>query len=215
MRDALYYVDGPVPETPEPKQKQDKWKKTSVVGEALPRVDAYDRLSGTAVYPSDVTLPGMLHGAMLRCPHAHARVTSIDTSKAEKMQGVRAVITDKTPGTDIPFYRDQEGNTVGRLFDPHCRFEGEVVAAVAAAPDDAQTTSLRVETIRAFYASESGASVVLSALSRGSTLPAAGDRLDLGVAALTYEELPAGGSGNIEIQGTSGFARRRILLEIE
>jgi xanthine dehydrogenase YagR molybdenum-binding subunit len=132
MRDALYYVNGPVPETPEPKQKQNKWKKTKVVGQPIPRVDAYDRLSGSAIYPSDVTLPGMLHGAMLRCPHAHARVTSIDTSKAEKMPGVRSVITDKTPGTDIPFYTDGEGNTVARLFDPHCRFEGEVVAAVAA-----------------------------------------------------------------------------------
>ncbi|MGB6337531.1 MAG: xanthine dehydrogenase family protein molybdopterin-binding subunit [Thermoanaerobaculia bacterium] len=132
MRDALYYVNGPLPETPEPKQKQNKWKKTKVVGQSIPRVDAYDRLSGTAVYPSDVNLPGMLHGAMLRCPHPHARVTSVDTSKAEKMPGVRAVITDKTPGTDIPFYTDDEGNTVGRLFDPHCRFEGEVVAAVAA-----------------------------------------------------------------------------------
>lgn len=132
MRRTLYYLDGPAPETPKPKQKQDPWQETSVVGKPLPRVDAYQRLSGGAVYPSDVKLPDMLYGAVVRCPHPHARVRRVDTSRAEAMAGVSAVISDQTPGTDIPWYTDSAGNTVGRLFDPHCRFEGEAVAAVAA-----------------------------------------------------------------------------------
>jgi len=131
MRDGAYYIDGPQPETPAPKQKQDLWQETSVVGKPLPRVDAYERVSGTAVYPSDVKFPDMLYGAMLRCPWPHARVKGIDPTKAAKMPGVRAVITDKTPGSDIPWQPEDEG-PVSRLFDPHCRFEGEAVGAVAA-----------------------------------------------------------------------------------
>jgi len=61
-----------------------------------PRVDAYERVSGTAVYPSDVILPDMLYGAILRCPHAHARVLAVDTSAAVGMPGVAAVLTGAT-----------------------------------------------------------------------------------------------------------------------
>ncbi|MDH3253658.1 MAG: xanthine dehydrogenase family protein molybdopterin-binding subunit, partial [Acidobacteriota bacterium] len=131
MIDSTYYLDGNEPTTPEPKQKQDHWESTSVVGTARPRIDAYERLSGAAVYPSDVVLPDMLYGAVLRCPHAHAKVVSVDTSEAEAMPGVSAVITDRTPGCDIP-WQPQRGGPESRLFDPHCRYEGEAVAAVAA-----------------------------------------------------------------------------------
>ncbi len=121
-----YYIEGPVPETPAP-APVDPWSETRVIGKPLPRIDAYDRVSGTAVFPYDVTLPDMLHAAVLRCPHPHAMVTRVDTSAAEKMPGVRAVITGATPGCDIPWYGKRS-----KLFDPHCRHEGEEVAAVAA-----------------------------------------------------------------------------------
>ena len=130
--EGFYYLPAILPATPEPDQEQPTWKETRVVGKPIPRIDAYERLSGTAVYPSDVRLANMLYGAVLRCPHAHARVKSVDAAKAEAMSGVRAVVSDATPGARIPWYRDREGNTVTRLFDPHCRFEGEAVAAVAA-----------------------------------------------------------------------------------
>ena len=107
------------------------WGETKVVGKPLPRVDAYERVSGSAVYPLDFALPDMLHAAILRCPHAHAQVKSIDTSAAEKMPGVRAVITGKTPGADIPWYRSR-GKTFSKLFDDRARHEGDEVAAVAA-----------------------------------------------------------------------------------
>src|ERR1035437_3904896 len=127
----LYYVRGALPETPEPADQPAPWGDTRVVGKALPRVDAYERVSGSAVFPFDVTLPGMLHAAVLRCPHAHAVVKSVDTSAAEKMPGVFAVITGATPGCDIPWYSGPKG-PLSKLFDPRCRYEGEEVAAAAA-----------------------------------------------------------------------------------
>ena len=126
-----YHVDGTPPETPENDGPAGAWVETTVVGTRQPKVDGYERVSGAAVYPHDVTLPDMLHGAILRCPHAHAKVLSIDTSAAEKMPGVHVVITGKTPGADIPWY-ERGGQFYGKLFDETCRHEGEEVAAVAA-----------------------------------------------------------------------------------
>ncbi len=128
---GLYYVQGiPVPETPRPGTNPKPWGKTEVVGKPVPRVDAFDRVSGSAIYPSDLSLPGMLYGAILRCPHPHARVKNVDTGAAEKMPGVRAVISGASPEADRwwPYTKDVKA----KLFDPHCRFEGETVAAVAA-----------------------------------------------------------------------------------
>jgi len=126
----LYFIDGAVPETPAPSGTPAPWTETRVVGKPLPRVDAYERVSGTAVYPSDVLLPDMLYGAVLRCPHASARVKKVDASAAEKMPGVRAVITGATKAADLRWYHSRTVFT--KLFDPTCRFEGEAVAAVAA-----------------------------------------------------------------------------------
>jgi xanthine dehydrogenase YagR molybdenum-binding subunit len=130
-KEGFYYLLGQIPSTPLPSTEPTPWKKTAVVGKAIPRVDAYERVSGSAVYPSDVILPGMLYAAILRCPHAHATVKRVDVSRAERMPGVHAVIHDGTPGAKIPWYNGPEG-PLSRLFDPHCRFEGDEVAAVAA-----------------------------------------------------------------------------------
>lgn len=129
--DERYWVADVPPETPEPAAQPAPWKTTTVVGRPLPRVDAYERVSGTATYTPDVLLPGMLYAAVLRSPHANALVKKIDTTKAEKMPGVVAVLTDKSPGADIPWFNTRAG-ALSRLFDPHCRYEGEEIAAVAA-----------------------------------------------------------------------------------
>jgi len=68
------------------------------VGTRPIRHDGVDKVTGRAAYGADFSLPGMLHGAVLRSPHAHARIVSIDTSAAEAVPGVKAVIT----GKDIP-----------------------------------------------------------------------------------------------------------------
>jgi CO/xanthine dehydrogenase Mo-binding subunit len=130
----IYYVEGlPIPETPQPGERPTPWKGTRIIGTAVPRVDAYERVSGSAVYPSDVSLPNMLYGAILRCPHPHARVKKIATSKAQSMPGVHAVISGQTPEADLSWTYSSWGiKQKSKLFDPHCRFEGETVAAVAA-----------------------------------------------------------------------------------
>jgi xanthine dehydrogenase YagR molybdenum-binding subunit len=131
MEEDLYYAsDLPLPETPEPSSKPQPWGQTRMVGSERARVDAYERVSGTAVYPSDVLLANMLYGAVLRCPYPHARARSIDTRAARGMPGVHTVITGESSGAAIawPYRRD----VATKLFDEHCRFEGEAIAAVAA-----------------------------------------------------------------------------------
>lgn len=117
------------PQASQPQEKIPAWGETRIVGKAIPRVDAYERVSGAAEYTYDVILPNMIYAAILRSPHAHAMVKSIDTSAAEKMPGVVAVLTGKSPGADLPWYG---GRTASKLFDTHLRYEGDEVAAVAA-----------------------------------------------------------------------------------
>jgi CO/xanthine dehydrogenase Mo-binding subunit len=114
--------------------KMPAWNETKIVGKGIARVDAFERVSGKAEYTYDVILPDMVYGATLRCPHAHANVKNIDTSAAEKMPGVVAVITGKSAGTDIGWYGMGFGGgpMQSKLFDPHCRYQGDEVAAVAA-----------------------------------------------------------------------------------
>jgi 4-hydroxybenzoyl-CoA reductase subunit alpha len=67
----------------------------SYVGKSVPRKDGPTKVSGSAEYTVDVSLPGMLCGKVLRSPHPHARIVSIDTSGAERLRGVKAVVTAK------------------------------------------------------------------------------------------------------------------------
>jgi xanthine dehydrogenase YagR molybdenum-binding subunit len=82
------------------------------------------------VYPSDTHLPDTLYGAILGCPYPNAIVKGLDLSEAKKMAGVRAIIDNSDPLANLkwPYSNDIQE----RLFDPHCRFEGEAIAAVAA-----------------------------------------------------------------------------------
>ena len=68
---------------------------TNPVGKSVPRIDGKGIVTGQAKYVFDMALPNMLFGKMLRSPHAHARIISINTSKAEKLPGVKAIITAK------------------------------------------------------------------------------------------------------------------------
>ena len=73
-------------------------KDLNVVGARLPMLDAAQKVKGAALFTDDLVLPGMLYGKILRSPVAHARILSIDTSRAEKLNGVKGVVT----GNDIP-----------------------------------------------------------------------------------------------------------------
>ena len=100
-----------------------------VVGTSVPRLDAREKVAGRAVYTDDMTLPGMLHGAMLGSPHAHARILSCDTSRARAMPGVKAVLTaeDLPPLRFGTVIKDQSVLARGKV-----RHSGDPVAAVAA-----------------------------------------------------------------------------------
>ncbi|WP_374383200.1 xanthine dehydrogenase family protein molybdopterin-binding subunit [Dongia sp.] len=107
-------------------------RKFNVVGTRPLRPDGIDKVTGRAKFGADASAPGQLVGRILRSPHAHAIIKKIDTSKAEKLPGVKAVITRD----DFP---DHTGGS-GGLYDTLCNvmarekafYEGHAVAAVAA-----------------------------------------------------------------------------------
>lgn len=110
-------------------------RETRVVGKSLPRIDAKEKVTGQAEYTADLYLPGMLFGKVLRSRFAHAKIISIDTSMAEKLPGVMAVVTGRDfPGTKIGFMpktRDELPMARDKV-----RYIGEEVAAVAAIQPD-------------------------------------------------------------------------------
>ena len=118
------------------------WGDFRVVGKPLRKVDGLAKATGQAVYADDIQLPGMLHAKTLRSPHAHARIRSIDTSKALALEGVHAVIT----GADlpvkygvIPWTPDENALATDKV-----RFIGDEVAAVAAVDEDTANAALRL-----------------------------------------------------------------------
>jgi CO/xanthine dehydrogenase Mo-binding subunit len=101
---------------------------TKYVGKSVGRIDGLEKVTGRAVYSVDVDMPGMLYGAVVRSPLAHARIVDIDASGAWKVPGVKAVVV----GRDVPYtfggmIKDQPFLAVDRV-----RFVGEPVVAVAA-----------------------------------------------------------------------------------
>jgi xanthine dehydrogenase YagR molybdenum-binding subunit len=79
----------------------------TLIGKRTTRVDSPVKVSGQAKYTYDVHRPGMLYGKVLRCPYAHAKVVSIDTSAAEKIPGVKAVHIVQGPGANIHWAGDE------------------------------------------------------------------------------------------------------------
>ena len=114
-------------------------RKFKVVGTRPIRHDGLDKVTGRADYGADFTLPGMIHAACARSPHAHARILSIDTSKAEALAGVHAVVTGKD-FPEVPSFWNgtvEQGLDFGELADriiarDKVLFHGHPVAAVAA-----------------------------------------------------------------------------------
>ena len=120
-------------------QQSPEARQYDVVGTRPIRHDGVDKVIGAAKYGADIQLSGMLHGKVLRSPYAHARIRSIDTSKAEAISGVTAVVTSK----DFPIISDSiidlsetQGNA--RLMAEHVMaadkalYKGHAVAAVSA-----------------------------------------------------------------------------------
>ncbi len=100
-----------------------------VVGTRPPRPDGVDKVTGRANFGADATAPGMLVGAVLRSPHAHARIRSIDTSKAEALPGVKAVVTR----ADFPEpHENLRDISINVMAADKALYDGHAVAAVAA-----------------------------------------------------------------------------------
>jgi 4-hydroxybenzoyl-CoA reductase subunit alpha len=118
--------------------------KYSVIGQKVHRVDGTEKVTGAAKYTFDIVLPNMLYGKILRSPYPHAKILKIDTSRAEKLVGVKAVVTGKdTIG---------KKNGIWRRFPELCdeeilcrekvRYIGDPVAAVAAIDEDTAEQAL-------------------------------------------------------------------------
>jgi 4-hydroxybenzoyl-CoA reductase alpha subunit len=118
--------------------------KYSVIGQRVHRVDGPDKVTGRAVYTFDMVLPNMLYGKILRSPYPHAKILNIDTSQAEKLIGVKAVVTGKdTLGKKQGVWRrfpelcDEE-----MLCRSKVRYIGDPVAAVAAIDEETAEEAL-------------------------------------------------------------------------
>ncbi|MTI81147.1 MAG: carbon monoxide dehydrogenase [Firmicutes bacterium] len=115
-------------------------KKTSIVGKNVRKLDSVEKAMGAATFTTDISLPHMLYGKVLRSPYPHAKIINIDTSEAEKHPGVEAVVcykntprvkfnTSATSTFTIPPLQPVEDQYV---FDSVVRYVGDEVAAVAA-----------------------------------------------------------------------------------
>ena len=114
-----------------------------IVGTRVTRPDGVDKVTGKARFGADITAPGMLTGLVLRSPHAHARIKHIDTSAAEALPGVHAVVTaaDFTPIDNDDFTNDILVNCMAR---EKALYDGHAVAAVAAASGHIAKAALKL-----------------------------------------------------------------------
>ncbi|MBS3917465.1 MAG: xanthine dehydrogenase family protein molybdopterin-binding subunit [Deltaproteobacteria bacterium] len=105
------------------------------IGKRIPKMDAQEKVTGKAVYIQDMKVPGMLWGKILYSPHPHARILNIDTSAAERLPGVKTVLTGyNTPLIKFGFYKDNMPLKANKV----CSCRDEVAAVAAVDPDIAE-----------------------------------------------------------------------------
>lgn len=105
------------------------------IGKRIPKMDAEEKVTGKAIYIHDLKVPGMLYGKILYSPHPHARILRIDTSEAEKLPGVKAVLTGyNTPPIKFGFYKDNSPLKANKVRS----YRDEVAAVAAIDPDIAE-----------------------------------------------------------------------------
>lgn len=110
----------------------------SLIGTSLPRIESRNKVTGRAIYGDDISLPGMVIGKILRSPYAHARIVSVDTSRAESMDGVFAVVT----GADAQYIFGENIADEYPLARGKVRYVGDEVAAVAAVSEACAVAAL-------------------------------------------------------------------------
>ncbi|HYW10737.1 MAG TPA: xanthine dehydrogenase family protein molybdopterin-binding subunit [Longimicrobium sp.] len=127
--------------------RAEKAKPLNVLGTRQRKTDGLEKSTGRARYTDDLVMPGMLHGKILRSPHPHARIVSVDTTAALALPGVAAVVTGAEmpiPFGIIVWTPDENALAVDKV-----RYIGDAVAAVAATDED--TANRAVELIRVEY----------------------------------------------------------------
>jgi 4-hydroxybenzoyl-CoA reductase subunit alpha len=122
--------------------ERDTSRSYKYIGAPLPKVDAYAKVTGRALYADDIMLPRMLYGRLLRSPHPHARIIAIDTHRASALPGVLALIT----GEDLPqrfgilpSSQDEYALAIDKV-----RYVGDPVAAIAALDPDILDEALKL-----------------------------------------------------------------------
>jgi CO/xanthine dehydrogenase Mo-binding subunit len=124
-------------------REEDQEREYHTVGKPVVRIDGVGKVTGETIYADDMQLPRMLHAKVLGSPYAHARIVSIDTSKARTHPGVEAVFT----AADLPEYKKNPSNRRGLIFpDEEVLFHGQPIAAVLASdPHVAEEALLLIE----------------------------------------------------------------------
>ena len=120
----------------------------SVIGKRIPRIDGRPKVTGEGKYAADYEMAGMLWCKMLRSPYPHAKILNIDTSRAERLPGVKAVCTGKDFGGWRWGWMPKTRNEPP-LADDKVRYMAEAVAAVAAVDED--TAEEATELIKVDY----------------------------------------------------------------
>lgn len=123
-----------------------------IIGKPIPRHDAWEKALGLTSYAADFSLPGMLHGKVLRSRYPSAKIISIDTSKADRLTGVRAVLTAKDVPRNESVTRFGQTHTVGGGFeglyrvlaDKKVHYMGEAVALIAAETEEIAQKALEL-----------------------------------------------------------------------
>jgi xanthine dehydrogenase molybdenum-binding subunit len=193
--------------------------KFRVIGTRPIRHDGIDKVTGRALYGADYALPGMLHGRVLRSPHAHARILGIDTNAAEALAGVHAVIL----GRDLPPAEDRtraagEGTTNARhlsdniLAKDKVLYDGHAVAAVAAS--SAAIAEEALELIEVRYDELPAVLDVASALAAGAPIL----HEELRTKGVEEDSGPTNLASVIEFSGgdlDAGFAAASVIVERE
>lgn len=178
-----------------------------VIGKRVSRPDGIDKVTGRALYGADFYAPGMLVGKVLRSPHAHAKINSIDTSAAAKLPGVKAIVT----GNDWPGHAAGEALMVqeNNLAMGKALFDGHGVAAVAATSPDVADAALKL--IKVDYELLPHVTDIAEAVKPGSPIVTEGVRgkkvpEDMSDNCTGY---CAFGHGDLE----AGFAKADLILE--
>ncbi|MDN5362819.1 MAG: hypothetical protein PWP70_1866, partial [Moorella sp. (in: firmicutes)] len=132
----------------------------NVVNQPVPRVDAYEKVTGRAKYAADLYFPGLLYGKVLRSPEAHALIKSIDVSAARTLPGVHCVLT----AADLP--AEPSWCTYLFLAQDRVRYTGDAVAMVAAETREQAEAALKA--IRVEYEPLPGVFSIEEALEPGA-----------------------------------------------